>query len=454
MKSQRTQFTGILALFAIALLNAGSLQAQDVTSSSSAPNNAGTPSESIQGGTSSSDASWTGANREFILVGSDRQVSLNPLLKYQFIYGMDLTQGYDNGLILFPSTVGVHYTLATPRVGVIGRTAKSQYIVQYTPTLSYFNNAGPSGIQAYHQGVVEMHTEVNRTWGWDFKTTAEYGTYPLSLLSNFSFVSLEGVTAVDPNSILLLTNTGYFNTDASIGLHWHASPRDTFTLSSVYDYSNFPADSSVPGSVPGHVHRDTVLGTYSRSVTRRFSLLANGNALHVFGPLSCTTYGGQFGASYEIRRGTTVSATAGPQFGNGGCTASVLLTYSGYVSTRLSRSWEGYLTAERTSSSAIHSALGSGLTETYGAGISRTLNGKLIMRLDGGYIRVSALPGLPDSYSADGKFITPQIGWALSRSMDLTLRYSRIYQVVTGTNLDRDQAAVTLRWHPTSKGAF
>jgi hypothetical protein len=56
---------------------------------------------------------------QYIILGTDRQVALNPLLKYQLIYGMDITEGYDDGVVLFPSKTGVYYTLWTPRLGII-----------------------------------------------------------------------------------------------------------------------------------------------------------------------------------------------------------------------------------------------------------------------------------------------------------------------------------------------
>jgi hypothetical protein len=453
MKTRWMQFTAILALGAFAIFSAGPASAQDPSSPPPQNGSALAAKDSEQAPSDSGTVPSSGAPAQYMVLGTDRQISLNPLLKYQLIYGMDLTEGYDDGIILFPAKTGAYYTLWTPHVGIMGRTAKSQYIVQYTPTLSYFNNVGSSGVQAYQQGSVELHTEVNHGWGWDLALTTEYGTYPLSLLSEFSFESLDGVSAVDPNSILLLTSEGYFNSNASVGVHWLVTPRDTFTLSSVYNYADFPPND-VPGSVAGHIHRDEVTATYSHAVTRRLNILANADELHIFGPLACTTYGGQLGGSYEMYRGTTISATVGPQFGSGICSDAIVVAYSGHLSSRLSRHWNGYVSAERTDTSPVHSALGSGLTETYGAGLAREFSDRLDVRVDGGYIRVSSLPGLPDSFSADGKYISPELGWKLSRAFELTARYRKIYQEVTGENLDRNQAMVTLQWRPNPRAAF
>jgi hypothetical protein len=454
MKSRRIQFTGLFLLGALTLCSANLAYAQDPATSGTQSDNPAPAQRPIdQAPVDPVTGSSNGAPRQYVVIGTDRQISVNPMLKYQWLYGMDLTEGYDDGLILFPQQKGVYYTLVTPRVGILGHTAKSQYIFQYTPTLSYFNNGGPTGIQAYQQGSAELHTEVNRTWGWDLILTAEYGTYPLSLLSDFSFQSLDGVTAVDPNSILLLTSQDYLNADATLGMHWHVSPRDTFTIASTYNYANFEPNS-VPSSVAGHIHRDEITATYTRAVTRRFNFLANANAQHVFGPLACTTYGVQVGASYEFLRGTTISGTVGPQFGSGTCSESVLMDYSAHLTSHLSRNWDGYLSAERSTTGEVHSALGGGLTETFGAGISRQLNQKINARVDAGYIHVASLPGLPSSFNANGIFVSPQVGWEFSRSVEVNFRYSRIYQTVSGLNLDRNQGMVTLQWRPTARAAY
>jgi len=453
MTARWNQLTGLLASSVLALFGACAVFGQDRTAAGSQSDGSATVQPPMDQAPIDPVTGSSGEKpRQYVIIGTDRQVSLNPLLKYQWLYGLDLTEGYDDGLILFPEQKGVFYTLATPRVGLLARTGKSEYIVQYTPTLSYFNNAGPTGIQAYQQGLAELHTEVNRIWGWDAILTIEYGTYPLSLLSDFSFQSLDGITAVDANSILLLTSQDYLNTDATVGGHWHISPRDTLTVSSIYNYVNFQPNN-VPGSIAGHIHREEVTATYTRSVTRRFNLLANGNAQHVFGPLACTTYGLQAGASYEIVRGTTISGTVGPQFGTGTCSESVIVDYSGHLTTHLSRNWDAYLSAERTSTGEIHSAVGSGVTETYGGGVSRRLAEHVDARLDAGYIHVASVPGLPSSFNANGWFVSPQVGWVFSPSIQLNFRYSRIYQVVSGVDLDRNQGMVTLQWRPASRSA-
>ena len=453
MNPKKPKFVRIAVLAVLTALTSGFASAQDPSSSVPQDGNPGPPST----GAGQSQSVWGGppkpAGRTYMGLGTDRLISLNPLLKSQLLFQMDLTQGYDDGVILFPARTGVYYTLWTPRIALLGRTSKSEYMFQYTPTLSYFANAGPIGFEAFHQTAAELHTEVTRDWGWDSILTVSSGSYPVSLLNGFNFVSVGNTSAVNIDSILLLSTRSYFNLDASVGLHWEPSPRDKLLVGTTYNYANFPPNN-VPGNVPGHIHRDSVTANYTHSVSLRLNLLANGDIVHVFGPLACTTYGGQFGASYDIRRGTTISGTEGPEFGGGTCANSILVEYTGYLTSRLARKWVGYLTAARTNTGQLHSALGSGLTETFGGGVTRQLNARLDTRIDAGYIRVKSLPTLPTSFNAQGKFISGRIGWTLAAPVELSLQYSRVYQTLSNLTLDRNQASLTLEWRPNPRAAF
>lgn len=462
MRSRTLHFVGILGLamtFAAVLASAQDPDPQSQSQPQQDPqpqppagkNPKPVPAGRTWGGWSTADNDAT-AERQYIILGSDQEYSLDPSLRHRFIYGVDLTEGYDDGVVSFPERAGTSYTLVMPTVGIIGRTKKSQYIVQYSPTISYFTNFGSQGVQAYHQGSAEIHTEVNREWGWDFVLATQDGTYPLSLLSEFNFSSLDGVVAVDPNSTLLLSNTGYFNMDATLGFHYNLSPRDTITVSTDYTYTVFD-QSALPGSAGGHVQRLNTVLLYSHAVTRRFHVNANGNVQHTFGALDCTIYGGQLGASYEIKRGTSISGSVGPEFGNGSCSGSTEISYTGAFTSRVSRNWEVYLSAVRTQEGPVHSSLGTGQTETYGGGVARKA-GRLDLRADGGYIRVGALAGVPNSFDANGTYISPKVSWHFTPSLTLSFIYQRILQTVNDVDANRNQVSATLQWQPSRRGTY
>lgn len=452
MNPKKTKFMRTAALAMLALVTSAFASAQDSSSSVPQDGDSAPPITKAVDSSKPLGEPAKPAGRVYMALGSDSLFSLNAMLKSQLLFQMDLKEGYDDAIILVPTRTDVFYTLWTPRMALLRRTAKSEYVIQYTPTVSYFANT-PIGVQALHQVEAEQHTEVSSYWGWDSSLQVQNGSYPVSLLSGVNFFAIDNIAAVNIDSILLLSSTSYFNLNASVGLHWQPTPRNKLQLLTTYNYANFPP-SDVPGSVPGHIHRGILAIGYTHSVSDRLSLLANGNAVHVFGPLACTTYGGEFGATYKIRQDTLISGTVGPEFGSAPCANSILLSYTGSLTSRLSRNWVGYLDAARTTTGVLHSSLGSGLTETFGAGITRQLGTWVDARVDAGYIRVKSLPTLPTSYNAQGKFISGRVDWTLAPPLELSLQYSRIYQTVSSLTLDRNQVFLMLQWRPNPKAAF
>ena len=75
------------------------------------------------------------------------------------------------------------------------------------------------------------------------------------------------------------------------------------------------------------------------------------------------------------------------------------------------------------------------------------IGGHLEMRLDGGYISTEGgtriLP-----FNTQGKFIAPQVGWRLTRTLGASATYRRIYQLNNAINGNRNQFFVTLDWRP------
>src|SRR5208283_1138045 len=222
MNPKKTDFVRTAALAMLALLTSAFASAQD--SSSSVPQD-GDSAAPITKAVDSSDPLGgppKPAARVYMALGSDRLFSLNSMLKSQLLFQMDLTEGYDDGILLVPRTEAV-YTLWTPRIALLGRRPKSEYAIQYMPMIAYFSNTA-IGWQALQQVSAEQHTEVNSYWGWDTSLYVANGSYPVSLLSPFSFFSVNDIAVVDVNSILLLSTTSYLNLNATIGLHWTPTP--------------------------------------------------------------------------------------------------------------------------------------------------------------------------------------------------------------------------------------
>jgi hypothetical protein len=452
MNAKRAKFMRSAALAVLTLMITAFASAQDSSSPTPQDSDSASPAPITKAVESSTPLSGSPkpAGRVYMALGSDRLFTLNPMLKSQLLFQMDLTEGYDDGIVLVPR-VETYYTLWTPRLAFLGQTPKSEYVIQYAPAVAYFGNT-PIGLESLQQVSADLNTEVNSYWGWNASLNFADGSYPVSLLSPFTFSSVNDIAVVDVESILLLSTSSYLSLSANLGLHWRPTTRDLLVVSTTYGYASFPPNN-VPGSVPGHVNRAILNVNYTRSVSERLNLLAYGNAVHVFGPLGCTTYGGQLGASYKIRQGTFVSGVVGPEVGAAPCT-NATMSYTGSLTSRMSKNWSGYVNGARTTTGALNPSLASGLTDTLGAGVMRQWGAAVDARVDTGYLRVESLPTAPNSYNAKGTFISGRVDWIAAPPLVLSLQYSRIYETITGVPFNRNQVFVQLQLRPNPKVAF
>ena len=230
MNLKKTKFVRTAALAMLALLTSAFASAQDSSSSVPQDGDSAPPITKAVDSSNPLGGPPKPAGRTYMALGSDLLFSLDATLKSQILFQMDLTEGYDDGIILVPTRTGVYYTLWTPRIALLGRTPKSEYVIQYTPKVSYFANT-PIGVQALHEVSAEQHRQVNSYWGWDTSLSVANGSYPVSLLGGFNFFAIDNIAAVNIDSILLLSATSYFNLNASVDLHWTPTPRDAFVLS-------------------------------------------------------------------------------------------------------------------------------------------------------------------------------------------------------------------------------
>src|SRR5208337_682415 len=111
MNPKTPKFARITALAVLALLTSGFASAQDPSSSVLQDGNSAPPSPKSVESSNPYGGPPKPAARVYLALGTDRLFSLNELLKSQLLFQMDLTEGYDDGVILSPASTGVYYTL-------------------------------------------------------------------------------------------------------------------------------------------------------------------------------------------------------------------------------------------------------------------------------------------------------------------------------------------------------
>jgi hypothetical protein len=457
MKSTSRQIGMLLGLWGALWLSAGMVRAQEPTRTQG-------PSATESSSAEEALPPEAEAPRYVLLLNSDRLVAMNETLRYRFLYGMSLTQGYDDGILPSPKPTGVGYTLFNPQVGFLGRGRKIEYALQYAPTVAFYSRSA-IGTHAYHQGDIRVRGDFTRRWGWDFQVGSNYGAYTVSLLSPYRFSAISNIPVVNVSTILQDTTGDRLDVDASVGLRWLASPRNHVGFIGTYNYVAFSRTGQIvaapTAAFNNHTNRGTLTTSLDHVLTRRLTLSASLSATHTYGLVPCTYYGGMGGFALHATQRIDVGFTVGPQFGDPVCTASRIITYHGWGTFQTGRNWSAYLTADRSVYAPIHSVgnlnqIGlDQVSETYSAGLARrAMTEHLEVRLDGGYIHSfsgNKATNIP-IFSVNGKFISPQVGWAFTRSLVAKATYRRIYQVNNALSLDRNQSFVTLEWRPEPRG--
>ena len=414
----------------------------------------GTPGPSAGESSSAAEAATAASQppRYVQLLNTNQVIALNGEARYRFLYGMSLTGGYDDGIVPSAQPTRVGYTLWNPHVGLIARKPRGEFLIQYAPTVGYFNDPAVGRLVG-HQGEIFARGDFSHRWSWDFHLASRYGSFAASLLSPYHFSAVGSFSAVNPQTLLLGTTADRLDSNATLGLHWRLGVRDEMYFTGGHNYTN-SFGTGLPGSKI-HVNRSNFTLGMQHAVSRRWALTAAANGIHRYGAtVSCTHYGALFGVAVHPNSRTDLAVSVGPELGDTGCIQPRLVTYQGFATVHLTRHWSVYAAAERsTSASVFLPAAPSGssldqLTHTVAAGVMRdAIGGHLEMRLDGGYISTEGGTRIRP-FNTQGKFIAPQVGWRLTRTLGTSATYRRIYQLNNAINGNRNQFFVTLDWRP------
>ncbi len=443
-----TRLFALLAGLAIVLAEVGIARGQETTAAG--------PSAGESSSMAETPAPPKETPRYLMLLNSDQMITMNEQARHRLLYGVSLTQGYDDGILTLTQPNGTNYTLFNPLAGFIGHKPKSEYAFQYSPIVGYFAQSA-IGTHAFHQADFHARGEINRRWGWNFQAAGRYGVLVTTLLSPFRFSPVGNIAAVDPNSVILDTFGNRLDSDAGIGLSWHKSARTVLGFAGTYSYSNF-FGTSKPGT-KNHFNRSAFNGHVDHVVSRKVTVRGGINTSHIFGGrLPCTYYGAEAGMSVHPNERVDLTFGGGPQFGDRSCTSNRFFALHGSAGIHLTRAWSAYLTADRSVMAPFHSTsapnlvvLGSDqITDSYAAGLVRRLvSSHLEMRLDGGYLRtISGIGRIGPPASAHGSFVSPQVGWHFTRTLMLLGVYKRLYQVNSVLSQGRNQVFGTLVWRP------
>jgi hypothetical protein len=382
------------------------------------------------------------------IIGSDRLFGMGTGPRLQLLYGTSFTGTYDTNL----GSAGTGGALSAwiPVVGLIGNTPRSFYMIQYSATVTDLKN-GNNGIQAYHQATINAGGEFNRGFGWDASASGHYGLDQLRLLGGLSFGSVQDVAvASGSNSAFVLNNQPVSYIDDAVGLHWHPSATQSFSISVAHTYY------FISSATLGHFNLIALHLSYQRELSRKWSVGAYETTGHNLDKSSCTY--ANAGGSLVLRptERLTISGGAGPTFGSSGCSPQLGYNASGSLVYQMGlggRS-EFYTTFTHQLYAAV--LLPTGQTQdNITVGGVRGITPHFRLRADGGYMNLKDSAGNLAG-NGHGLFAGPTAEWNLTSSMILSASYHYYFQTFGIAPLtsvqNRSQALVSLNWQPQPKG--
>ena len=366
------------------------------------------------------------------------------------LYGTDISQAWDSRINNTNPAIQGNLTAWKPFLGIMGSTQRTQYIIQYSPTMTHFYGQTGLGTEAFHDASVFITSELSRAWGWDFQMDSQYGVDALRLLSLGSFQAVSGVPVINPNSFILSPDLrNIVRNGAQVDLRWRPTQRSQLKFGFGHQYLE---------SFATHLHSNygDFRVDYEQEITQRFRFLSYGQVSRLYNQSQtvaqhlppCTSYGGGLGVAVDVTRRVGFQASAGPVLGVNGCLTGQGVAANGNLIVRTSQSTTMYVAYERFFNTPVVS------TQTLSrdslvAGFQKNSGRSLVYRLDGGYYRVGVCCGLTPF---NGYFIAPQVGYVLTRTTQLLLSYRGYLLDQAPQNFGRHQILFTLDWRPVPVG--
>jgi hypothetical protein len=383
-------------------------------------------------------------------LNGDHLYTLGTVPSRFLLYGTDISEAYDSRINNTSPAINGNLTIWNPFVGFMGSTEKTQYIIQYSPTMTHFYGLS-LGTEAFHDASVFITSEINRAWGWDFQLNSQYGVDALRLLSLGSFQAVSGVPVINPNSFILASPDlrNIMRNTAQADLRWRPTQRSQLRFGFGHQYLEEFA-------IRQHSNYGTFRVDYEQDITPRFRLLGYGDVSRLYNQSQnvtqhlppCTSYGGGLGVGVDVTRRVGFQVSAGPVLGVNGCLTGQGVAANGNLIVRTSQTTTMYAAYERFFNTPVVSTQTLS-RDSFVAGFQKNSGRSLVYRVDGGYYRVGACCGLTPF---NGYFISPQVGYVLTRTTQLLLSYRGYLLDQAPQNLGRHQVLFTLDWRPLPVG--
>jgi hypothetical protein len=365
-------------------------------------------------------------------------ISMDSNWKTHILLGATVGGGWDSS----PDNQGVGaasgvYTLS-PYFGIKANTPKTQFLLQYQPTITRYSASSYPG-QTMHVVSAVAVGNVNERWRWDFEVKSSHGQDSIRLLAPQQTVAVGEVPGTGPNSASYLPNAGIVTyIDGGAKVSYSKSERDSFEFGVGNSFSN-------SSSLNGNNSIATVSVVYSRGLSPTLGAIAYVQPAYYYGSIHCVSVGGGVGLRWRLRDQTILSLSGGPQLDAPECGSQQGFSFNAAFSTRLSGKSQVYLLGARQPTTSY---LGPGLWQTsVSGGYQRQLATKSVVSFDLGYVGSDALTTV-SSYR--GMYVDGIYGYKIGYGLSASLSYRGYVGDWGGTHSSRNTALFSLVWTPVA----
>jgi hypothetical protein len=369
-------------------------------------------------------------------------ISMDSAIRKRLLVGATISGGWDSNPYSLVNGASSEVYSLSPYLGVQANTTRTQFLLQYKPTITGYSSNVYSN-QTMHAASVALLGTLSERWKWDINGALSYGNDSTRLLAPQQSVAVGEVPGAGPASASYLPNAGtvtYVATDA--GVHYRTSVRSSIEFGVANTLGSYTQLSE------NNRMTTTSLG-YDRALSTTIEMRAYGQTNDYYGSIDCASIGGGVGVKWNARDRAFLSLSGGPQVNMSGCGKQQILSFSAAFSARLSGKSQVYVLAARE---PTVSNLGPGVwLVSASGGYQRQVVATGTLSIDLGYASSYNLI-TTDTYH--DIYVNCIYAHTLGHGLSVSYSYRGSAGDTGGTSFSRSVALFSLAWTPSAGRLF
>jgi hypothetical protein len=356
----------------------------------------------------------------------------------RLMVGASASSGWDTNPNSQSSGARSGIYVVSPYIGVEASTSKTQYLIQYQPTISGFSSNAYRR-QTLNEASLIVLGNLSERWKWDMNASGSYGEDSIRLLAPPQTVAVGAVPGTTPNTSAYLSNAGkvtYLTGGAE--LNYKRSERDSIEFGATDTFGRYSSLKQSNSIASSRIE-------YGRELSPTLDMRTYGKAYYYYGALNCASFGAGLGLNWHLRDNASLTVSGGPQLNSSACGKQQGFAYSAALSTRLSENSQVYVLTDRE---PTVSYLGPGLwLNSVSGGYQRQIGLTGTLSADLGYVNSDTLSA---SKSYHGTYFDCSYNRHLGRALSTSYSYRAYFGDTGGSGFKRNVFLFSLGWAPSA----